>query len=338
MEKKFRSNRKARVLAPAVAAMAALSLAACGGSSDAGAASAGEDGGKSSIKLVVAPIQFETAYIAEKQGYFDEAGLAVEIVTGADPAANLAMAVSGEADITTGSWISVATSASKGVPVTVISGNGIVDPDEANSGVLVNPDSGIKSITDLKGKTIGVVGVKTGSDIPVLQAIEDAGLNVEDIKEVAIPYSGMQAAIEQKTVDAVVPADTFYHQMIDAGYKSIASPVLEYQANMPVTVWTATKEWAAANPGTAEKFNEAMQKAQEFYSDKANVDAVKAVTAEVNQVDAVKVNADNYVPVSVAVNTKTGQAGIDAMEHFGLVENPVTAEKLLWDKAPRTSK
>jgi NitT/TauT family transport system substrate-binding protein len=161
---------------------------------------------------------------------------------------------------------------------------------------------------------------------------------VEDIKEVAIPYSGMQAAIEQKTVDAVVPADTFYHQMIDAGYKSIASPVLEYQANMPVTVWTATKEWAAANPGTAEKFNEAMQKAQEFYSDKANVDAVKAVTAEVNQVDAVKVNADNYVPVSVAVNTKTGQAGIDAMEHFGLVENPVTAEKLLWDKAPRTSK
>lgn len=337
MEKKFRSNRKVRVLAPVVAAMAALSLAACGGSPDAGAA-AGKDGGKSSIKLVVAPIQFETAYLAEKQGYFKEAGLDVEIVTGADPAANLAMAVSGEADITTGSWISVATSASKGVPVTVISGNGVVDPKTANSGVLVNPDSGIKTIADLKGKTIGVVGVKTGSDIPVLQAVEDAGLKVEDIKEVAIPYSGMQAAIEQKTVDAVVPADTFYHQMIDAGYKSIATPVLEYQANMPVTVWTATKEWVAANPGTAEKFNEAMEKAEEFYSDKANIDAVKAVTAEVNQVDVAKVNAANYVPVSVAVNTKTGQAGIDAMEHFGLVKDPVSAEELLWDKAPRTSK
>ncbi|NKX54214.1 ABC transporter substrate-binding protein [Arthrobacter mobilis] len=338
MEKKFRSYRKARILAPVVAAMAALSLAACEGSPGAGAAGAGEDGGKSSIRLVVAPIHFETAYIAEQQGYFDEAGLDVEIVTGADPAANLAMAVSGEADITTGSWISVATSASKGVPVTVISGNGIVDPETANSGILVNPDSGLKTIADLKGKTIGVVGVKTGSDIPVLQAIEDAGLKVEDIKEVAIPYSGMQAAIEQKTVDAVVPADTFYHQMIDAGYTSIANPVLDYQANMPVTVWTATKEWVAANPGTAEKFNDAMEKAAEFYSDKANIDEVKALTAEVNQVDVSQVDAGNYVPVSVAVNTTTGQAGIDAMEHFGLVKDPITAEELLWDKAPRTSK
>ena len=75
-----------------------------------------------------------------------------------------------------------------------------------------------------------------------LQALEGAGVDVDSVKEVAIPYAGMQAALEQGTVDAVVPADSFYHQMVDAGFVSISNPVREYQGNMPVTVWTAKKD------------------------------------------------------------------------------------------------
>ena len=117
MEKPKRYSFLAKVLTPAVAGLTLLSLAACGGTGSAGGAgsasgAAGGSEGKTSIKVVVAPIQFETAYVAKEKGYFDEVGLSVEIVPGADPSANLAQTVSGQADITTASRRHTALAAS----------------------------------------------------------------------------------------------------------------------------------------------------------------------------------------------------------------------------------
>ena len=328
----------AKALAPAAAGIVLLSLAACGSSASADGASqsAGQDG-KSSIKVVVAPIQYETAYIAQEQGYFKAEGLTVDLVRGADPAANLAQVVSGQADITTGSWENVATAISQGMPVKVISGNGVVDSKSDNSGILVSKNSNIKTVADLKGKNVAVNGVKTGGDIPMLQAAEAAGVDPKSINEVAVPYSGMQAALEQGTVDAAFPADAYYHQMVTAGFKTLSNPVREFQSNMPVTVWTTTQSWLDQNSGTAKKFNAAMAKASAFYADPANVNDVVAISAKVNQVDASKINPKNYVPVSVPINLTAGQAGIDAMQHLGFIPDKLTTDKILWSGAP-TSK
>jgi NitT/TauT family transport system substrate-binding protein len=314
----------------AIAAAASLGLSACGS----GSTPAASEGGVTQLKVAVAPIQFETAYLAQEKGYFKDAGLEVEIVNGADPAALLAQVVSGDVDIAIGSWINVATSVAQGVPVQVIGGNGMVDPEADNSGVLVPKDSGITELKQLEGKTIGVVGVKSGGDIPVLQALEAAGVSVDSVKEVAIPYSGMEAALEQKTVDAVVPADSFYHQMQEKGYVSISSPVKEFQANMPVTVWTAQKAWLGQNGSTAEKFLGAMEKAVADYNDPNNLEAVRAVYAKVNQADIAKA-PKSFVPADVTFNVAEAQAGIDAMEHFGLLKKSIKVDEVLWDKAPR---
>lgn len=339
MEKHNRHSMLAKVLTPAVAGLALLSMAACGTSSTPSAAGdAGGSEGKTSIKVVVAPIHFETAYIAKEKGFFDEAGLTVEIVPGADPSANLAQTVSGQADITTASWGVMTTATAKGMPVKVLSGNGVVDPNVDNSGILIPKKSSINSVADLKGKNVAVVGVNTGGDIPMLQAAAAAGIDPKSITEIAVPYAGMQAALEQGTVDAAFAADTYYHQMVGAGFKSIASPVREFQGNMPVTVWAATDAWLKSNPGTAKKFNEAMTKAAKFYTDPANVKAVVDITARVKQVDPSKVDPKSYVPVNTSINLATGQAGIDAMKDLGFVNKPLTAEAMLWADAPRFAK
>lgn len=130
----------------------------------------------------------------------------VGIVNGADPAAQIASAISGEVDIATGSWVNVATSVAQGLPIKAMASNGVVNPDVDNSGVLVAKDSAITELADLKGKTIGVIGVKTGSDLPLFQALEDAGVGADEFSEVSVPYARMQAAVETGTVDAVVPA------------------------------------------------------------------------------------------------------------------------------------
>ncbi|GAB2746486.1 ABC transporter substrate-binding protein [Sinomonas soli] len=313
----------------AIAASASLGLAGCGGDAQSAAS-----GGTTKLKVAVAPIQFETAYIAQQQGLFAKHGLDVEIVRGADPAALLAQVVSGDVNIGIGSWINVATSAAKGVPVKVIGGNGMVDAKSDNSGVVVAKDSPIKGLKDLAGKTIGVVGVKTGGDIPVLQALEGAGVDVSTVKEVAVPYAGMQAALERKTVDAVVAADSFYHQILSAGYVSISNPVREYQANMPVTVWTSTAQWLAQNAAAAKKFDDAMAEAVAYYSDPSHLEDVRKVYATVNQVDISKA-PKTFVPADVTFNVKEAQDGVDAMKHFGLLQKAVAVKDILWEQAPQ---
>ncbi|MFC9935235.1 ABC transporter substrate-binding protein [Glutamicibacter sp. NPDC127525] len=323
------SARRALPLS-AVLLVSTMALASCGNAGQ----GAETPGGLIPLKVSVAGIQFEPAYLAESQGFFEDHGLDVEIINGADPAAQIASAISGEVDIATGSWVNVATSVSKGLPIEALASNGVVDPNVDNSGVLVAKDSGIARLADLKGKTIGVIGVKTGSDLPVFQALEDAGVGADEFSEVGMPYAGMQAAVETGTVDAVVPSDVFYHQMVAAGFPSLGNPVREYQGNQPGTLWLSTSQWSGANPDTAKAFVSAMKEAVEFYSDAANLEEVQKIHAEVNQIPVEKAPT-RFALAGTAFDAEASQSGLDAMARFELIDKPVTVDEVLWEHASR---
>jgi NitT/TauT family transport system substrate-binding protein len=323
------SARKALPLSTALLATT-LALVSCGG---AGQGSESSEG-LTPLKVSVAGIQFEPAYLAESQGFFEDHGLDVDIVNGADPASQIASAISGEVDIATGSWVNVATSVAQGLPIKALASNGVVNPDVDNSGVLVAKDSAITELADLKGKTIGVIGVKTGSDLPLFQALEDAGVGADEFSEVSVPYAGMQAAVEAGTVDAVVPSDIFYHQMIDAGFPSLGNPVREYQGNQPGTLWLSTSQWASQNPDTAKAFVAAMEDAVEFYSDDANLAEVQKIHAGVNQIPVEKAPAQ-FAMADIVFNAKASQSGLDAMARFKLIDQPITIDEVLWEHASR---
>lgn len=309
----------------------ALALTSCGNST---ATNADNSVGLTPLRVSVAGIQFEPAYLAEAEGFFEDHGLDVELVNGADPAAQIASAISGEVDITTGSWINVAASVAQGLPITALASNGVVSPDVDNSGVMVRPDSEISSLAELKGKTIGVIGVKTGSDLPVFQALEDAGVKANEFSEVSIPYAGMQAAVETGTVDAVVPSDSFYHQMTDAGFRSLGNPVRKYQGNQPGTLWLSTTAWTEKNADTAHAFVAAMADATKFYSDSKNLAEVQKVHAEVNQVPVGKA-PKSFALATTAFDAQAAQAGLDAMSHFGFIDHQLTVDEVLWEHAER---
>lgn len=290
------------------------------------------------LTVVVAPIQFEAAYIAAEQGFFAEEGLEVEILPGADPAANMAMAVSGEADLITASWGVLTTATASGVPIKGVVGNGIVSPTADNSGIMVRPDSGIDSVSDLAGKTVGMVSINSGGDIPMLQAMAAEGGDPSAITQVNVPYAGMEAALEQGTVDAVFPADNFYHQMVDAGYTVLSNPIREYQAYSAGTLWAATDKWLAANPETAEKFSAAMSAAISYYSDPANVESVRAITAGVKSIDVEDVDPATYATLDSAFYPDAGQDLVDAYQDLGLITEPKTAEQMIWSQAERATR
>jgi sulfonate transport system substrate-binding protein len=81
-------------------------------------------------------------------------------------------------------------------------------PAPRGEAILVPKDSAIKSVADLKGKT---VALNKGSNVHYLlvKALEEAGLSYTDIKTSFLPPADARAAFERSSVDAWVIWDPF---------------------------------------------------------------------------------------------------------------------------------
>lgn len=81
-------------------------------------------------------------------------------------------------------------------------------PDPKGEAILVDKDSPIQTVADLKGKK---VALNKGSNVHYLlvRALEDAGLQYSDIQPVFLPPADARAAFEKKEVDAWVIWEPF---------------------------------------------------------------------------------------------------------------------------------
>ena len=138
--------------------------------------------------------------VARHRGMFEAAGLDVELVPPADPSAPPRLVAAGQADIAITYQPQLHVQVDEGLPLVRI---GTIAETPLNS-LVVLKDGGIKSIADLKGKTVGFsVG---GFEDAVLGAmLKTAGLSLEDVKLVNINFS-LSPSLISGQVDAVIGA------------------------------------------------------------------------------------------------------------------------------------
>lgn len=134
--------------------------------------------------------------VAQQQGFFKAEGLDVNIIAPADPTDPPKLVAIGKADLALDYQPHVLVEKSQGLPIVQV-GTLINTP---LSCLAVLADSPIKSIKDLKGKTIGDSG---GVDSVVLQGMLRAGgLTLNDVQIINVHYDLTQALLS-KRVDAV---------------------------------------------------------------------------------------------------------------------------------------
>jgi putative hydroxymethylpyrimidine transport system substrate-binding protein len=129
-------------------------------------------------------------YLAQKLGYFEEAGLDVGIDTPSDPAAPIKLVAAGRTDLAISYEPEVALARDKGLDVVAI-------------GALVNRPltsmiwlgkSGIKGVADLKGKTVATAGIPYQDDF-LTTILARAKLSPEDVKSVNVGFGLLPALL-----------------------------------------------------------------------------------------------------------------------------------------------
>jgi putative hydroxymethylpyrimidine transport system substrate-binding protein len=127
-------------------------------------------------------------YMAQKLGYFEEAGLDVSIETPSDPAAPVKLVAAGRSDLAISYEPEVALAREQGLDVVAIAA--LVN-QPLTSMIWLNK-SGIKGVADLKGKTIGTAGIPY-QDKFLETILARVDLTPDDVKAVNVGFGLLPA-------------------------------------------------------------------------------------------------------------------------------------------------
>jgi ABC-type nitrate/sulfonate/bicarbonate transport system substrate-binding protein len=175
-------------------------------------------------------------YAANELGFYKEKNLDVEITQfRGGPATQEALA-SGAIDISAIAPGAAALAIAKGVQEKIVALS--VPPTPQGWHILVPTGSSIKSMTELKGKTVGVTQKGSLTDFWVQRAAAKAGITVQTIP---LGTSAVMPALKAKQVDAAILWPIFsYKGLADGDFRSID----DLGATMEPSV---SEGWAASN-------------------------------------------------------------------------------------------
>jgi len=170
------------------------------------AVAAGSSAYAETLKVAVAQRGFWDSTmvdIAEKQGFFKEAGLEIEVLYTEGGASTLTPLLAGSIDVAMSNGIlGVIGAYSKGAPVRIISAEGT----GAGDAFWYAPtQSGIKSLKDTNGKTVAFSSPGSSTNLVLLQLIKAAGASPKTVPTGGAPATYTQVMTGQIDVGWSVP-------------------------------------------------------------------------------------------------------------------------------------
>lgn len=192
----------------------ALAVAAVGLAAPAGA--------QESVTYAVTTTNISVGHAAQSSipvtaGFWKEQGLDVDVIGIKGATAGIQQVASGQVDFATVGPEALLIARSKGVKVKGV----YIFARKPIYRIVALPDSGIKTVEDLKGKTIGVPNMSVGSVPFTKAALKTAKLDPEsDVKWLAVGLGATAAnAFRQKDVDAYAAWDTAVASLENGGMK-----------------------------------------------------------------------------------------------------------------------
>jgi NitT/TauT family transport system substrate-binding protein len=207
-------------------------------------------------------VGYPFATLAKALGYYEDEGLDVEIVPGQSSATTAQLLLSGRADI----------GLAQPDPVVIQRVNNRIPLvsfyavcRRGTNRFVVNPDSPIQSVRDLKGKRIGVNDLGSGGVIYLRARLKEAGMSPNDVQLMTVGYgTPFFEALKNHNVDAEVSFTGGIARQQIAGYSVRMLPATPEEMNQYSYNLFATQSFIDKNPDVIAKVGRAVAKATVF--------------------------------------------------------------------------
>jgi NitT/TauT family transport system substrate-binding protein len=269
---------------------------------------------------------------AEAMGYFEEAGLDVEIVEAGSPGDIMPLLASGAAHFAYLGYESGFNAANGGIDLVML--RELQQNVEEGQQLWANPQSGIESVADLEGASIAVAGVGGLADLLLAETLATEGLSLDDVNLVEIPPPATIPALLEGQVDAGWLPGPFAAAMLVEDEPPLTLvqdfddvPALEGLGLAPL--W-AMRDWVEEHPNTAKAFVEVLDRVAAEFEEDPELDR-EQLALIVPEMDAEIIERHVLYPY-------TGEVPVDRVEdtqerflEYGITAEPVDVADMVVD-------
>jgi NitT/TauT family transport system substrate-binding protein len=303
-------------------------LVACGDDDDGGGG--GGESGPVTLNVGVIPIaDVAPLYLGMDKGFFKQEQLTIKPQLAEGGAAILPAVVSGDFQIGFSNTISLLIAASKDVPVQIIS-QGVLagtSESEAWADLLVLKDGPIKEPQDLEGKTIAVNTLNNICEVTIKASLEKDGVDVDTLKFAEVPFPDMNAALEQKRVDAACVVEPFVSQGKAGAARGINPFYVRTAPDLTVATYFTSNQYAESNPDVVERFVRAMNKSLEYAQ--THPDETRDILLDYTEIPPEAAEAIKLPVWRADLNEDTIELLSELSEKYGLIEEQPDLDQLI---------
>jgi NitT/TauT family transport system substrate-binding protein len=262
-------------------------------------------------------------------GIFKKHGLNVKTESAASPIAIAAAMASGKQQFgftTTPVLINANISGAGQKCVTSVAGQS--SPKDPTA-LVVPKNSKVKSLKDLKGKTIAEVQLGSLNRLAMQVLLKRAGVDNNDVKHVAIPFPQMPQALASGRVDAAVIVDPFLETAIKAGGRVIVQPNAELYAGGTIVCFAATDKYLEGHADVANKFRAAMDESLAYFKTNPK-DVLKTLVKYLKLSPEAAQNQKIETNYNPELNVKSIGMIQQQMKDFGWIKKTVDPKTMVW--------
>jgi NitT/TauT family transport system substrate-binding protein len=266
-------------------------------------------------------------YIAQDKGLFAAQGLNVTIVPvpkGPPPSTQdlIKGQVGGKWDITAGDYVTYIENqlGADGAPrndLRIIAEASFLQPNVLT--VMVNGDSEISQVSQLKGKNVSVNAPNDIGTLLIDSLLVSHGLKPQQINYTNVPFPGVVAALTAKhsPLAAAFAPEPFVSGGEAAGLQELADLDQGSSQDFPIQGYAVTAAWAKKYPNTLKAFTTALSQGQQLAdTDRADVEEALQKYLAIPAEPAAFISLPAF---PLGVDATRLQRVVSAMTRFGLL-------------------
>ena len=265
---------------------------------------------------------------AWKSGMFARAGLDVQVDKASSGAAVASALIGGTYDIGKSSITPIFDAFEKGLPFTIIACAAIYDAKEPYGGMVVLPDSPIRTGKDMDGKIMGINSLNDIGRVALDAWMMKTGGDPKTLRYIELPMSASPPALAQHRIDAGQMTNPPLAAAIAAHQVRLIPTFSAVAPRFLFSVWFTTKDYATKNPQVVKTFAEVVSRAARYVNThhQQTVDLVSQWTGITPDTVATMPRVEN----GEALVPSQLQPVIDASVRDGVIKKAFPATDLLW--------
>jgi NitT/TauT family transport system substrate-binding protein len=264
---------------------------------------------------------------AHDMGFFEKAGLDVELMPLVNGGPITSGVSSGAIDIGLGNALTVISAYKKGLPLTVVAPGAMQVRAFPNGNIVVAKTSPIQTAKDLNGKVVGVSPLRAIGEIAISNWADKNGGDASTLKFIEIPFSESAAMLASGRADAAFISEPF-NTIAKPTTRAIGDPFASLGENWLITAFFTTRPWAQAHAATLARFNAVIRETAKWANQ--NVDLTAPILAKYTKMDEALIRTTVRARFAATVLPSQLQPIIDASAKYKLIDAPFPAADLIF--------